>query len=207
MRNSPVQLWRGRDAGARMFELSDGLLVLVSGALGYFGKRWVEDTGGREKVALYATVADLAAKMKASGVSVAEVDTLRTYLLGKRRTVADDAVVALAAPPTGGLDAEPTEFWTQTAMNERADEAYQAAKAELAAVVGELQTECGPAAARELAATQSAWEEFRDRHAEWAASEYEGGSIQPFIRATEADSITRQRLAALRATLDDWRAR
>ena len=185
----------------RMNELLKFLLPVFVGAtltaIGFLMRRRITRAGHHERASLYASLADLQTKMKAAGVTFADLDALEAQLRAKVRET--DAV--------SGVHEEPSTYWTQAEMNRRAYAALEVERAQLAALIAELEGLLDFGEREALRASQAAWVAYRDKEAEFAASEFEGGTIQPLIAASEAASLTRERIGRLQAFVTERRSR
>ncbi len=47
------------------------------------------------------------------------------------------------------------------------------------------------------------WVKFRDSHCKFDVSQHEGGSIQPLLYTTCLEELTRERIAAIKASIKD----
>lgn len=117
------------------------------------------------------------------------------------------ATVSIVAPggsaqaPQGTPDLPRSE--TTAGMIEAADTGLRAEDAQLNKVYRKLMALIANAPQKEqLKAAQRAWVKFRDGNAEFEASFYEGGSIQPQIRIGCLRRMTVARTAELQAVLD-----
>ena len=112
--------------------------------------------------------------------------------------VAPDCVVAdtPAAPrPDCG------EMSMQTDMNICfANEAEQSEQL-LGALLHELNANLDSQQRKDLASVQAIWVKYRRDHCDWQAAFFDGGSVQPTIRSTCYQSLTRQRIDELKTDL------
>ncbi|RYF31221.1 MAG: DUF1311 domain-containing protein [Comamonadaceae bacterium] len=184
-----------------MEEIGKLVLAAVIAALvtasGFGLKRLITSAKRQERATLYSSLADLRSKMETAGVSFDDLDRFEAQIRSKAR----ETSVALEAA------GEPDSYWTQGEMNHRARVDLELQDAELAVLLAELGGLVGEKRRVELDAAQEAWVRYRDLEAGFAASEYTGGSIMPLIRASEAASLTRERVAHIRAFLDDRKSR
>lgn len=91
---------------------------------------------------------------------------------------------------------------TQRELNECSAEDYADADAELTRIYDSLMAEASGDEEERLRAAQRAWLPFRDAHCETKAALYEGGSIQPLIRASCLANVTRERTEHLRGYIE-----
>lgn len=88
---------------------------------------------------------------------------------------------------------------TQGEMNQEAKSDYEIADAELNKVYKELRANLSDEEKATLKEVQLVWLKYRDGHAEFAASRYEGGSMAPMVYAGALTSATEDRVEALKA--------
>ena len=93
------------------------------------------------------------------------------------------------------------EAMTTMEMRECADDRYQKADAELNEVYKQLMVKLEEARQAKLKEAQRAWIAFRDKSAEFEASEAEGGSMYPVILVSVSADMTEARVNELRETL------
>ena len=91
---------------------------------------------------------------------------------------------------------------TQMDINQCLTAAYQTADKELNELYSNIMKKQDPADRDHLQAAQRAWIEYRDANCEAAAARYQGGSIQPSIRAECLRRNTRARADELRQVYD-----
>lgn len=177
--------------------LGAALLAAVLGGAGFLIKRSLTSAPARERTSLYNEVTDLMLKMRAAGVSLEDVQNFEVGLRSKVR--------AAEGRPSAG--SETGQYWTQAEMNRRAYASREVAEAELAAVMAELAGFLSDEQRSLMDRAHELWLEYRAAEAELAASDYEGGSMQPLVRATELASLAQDRLSRLRAAVEERRAR
>ncbi|MCF7222210.1 lysozyme inhibitor LprI family protein [Marilutibacter chinensis] len=94
------------------------------------------------------------------------------------------------------------EAITQAEMNERAYAMYARADNELASTVIEKMATYSPEEAAAFQQAQDAWIRWRDAESRWESKVWEGGTIRPLMVATRLESLTRERIAAIRVSGD-----
>ncbi len=183
--------------------------------LEYLLKRRVEGKPGDEQIQSYSQLADLQKKLRENSVTIADLDSLRSQVLGKgaasainiahqysevaQRLVADVEEIdhvrfnSLSAAMSG----EEQNF-TQAEMNMLSVEKAQDADRELTALVLELMQKLQPQGAAWLQQAQEHWLAFRRVEAEREANVWEGGSIRPLMVNAKFEAMTRERIAALK---------
>lgn len=180
------------------------LLTLAVGAglagVGFLFKRLMTGARQQEHVAHFASLTDIASKMKATGISTADIAVVESFLRGKHRerTLLAEPQMEPAVLESEGH--EPDGYWTQAAMNMRAAATLKTAEAQLNEAVLELSHYYG----EKVWPLHKAWEEFRNGQATMMGN-HEGGSLAPLLWASEALSLTRQRLAWANAQLEEFR--
>ena len=92
---------------------------------------------------------------------------------------------------------------TQTEMNIVAAQAYEQVERKLDATIAELKIFLPPQEISKLDETNTAWRNYREKHADFLSSQYEGGSIQPLIYASTLASVTIARIVELEARLNE----
>jgi len=107
-------------------------------------------------------------------------------------------------PSPAGAQAEPdcTAPQNTVEMHYCADQAYQAADADLNHVWRSMRGHLSKDEKALLLKAQRAWLKFRDANCDFAASPYLGGSIHPVILLTCLETMTRERTEELRAMLE-----
>ena len=128
----------------------------------------------------------------------------------------DDAVQFLAvlnsqqeAYVENAIEIIDSTYMNQGEMNmeagRRADVARQQMERAIVALERSGWMEASQGAA--LKRTQANWEKYAQAQAEFAASEFEGGSMAPLIYASELESVTVSRTAELKRMLEEMRER
>lgn len=179
--------------------LGPAILTAVLGLIGYLVHRYRSRAKSREQATYYSDLASLAGSMKEHGLSISDIEAVDALIRTKKRQSRTAEVAEELR--------EPDRYWTQAAMNMRAGAAARTADAQLDEALVSLSGFLSEDEEEALRATQEAWTTFRDRQADFAASEFEGGTMQPLIRAAERESLTRGRLAAILATIEERKAR
>jgi uncharacterized protein YecT (DUF1311 family) len=91
---------------------------------------------------------------------------------------------------------------TQAEMNTTARERYERASIRLHLIRDGLLRLLSPTERVLQDDTQRTWEAYRDHQANFAAAQFEGGTIQPLVRATELERLTIERAAILETDLE-----
>ena len=92
---------------------------------------------------------------------------------------------------------------SQAEMNICADKQFKAADAELNRVYAGLAAKLEAGARAKLKAAEVSWLKYRDDNCEYEAAPFDGGSMQPLIRSSCLERMTRARTAELRGQLKE----
>ncbi len=99
------------------------------------------------------------------------------------------------------------EAMTTVEMRECLNKRYKHVDAELNRVYQQLMSQLSKTRQTKLREAQQAWMLFRDKHAEFVASETEGGTMQPLVSLSALTSMTERRVAELKDLLQHIDAR
>jgi uncharacterized protein YecT (DUF1311 family) len=113
------------------------------------------------------------------------------------------AVAQKAPVKKAGLKSPCADPQDQSTMNRCAHEAYQKADAELNNAYRQLMPKLEIAHQEKLKLAQRAWLAFRDAHCECESFAFEGGSMQPLLRSSCFEQVTRDRTKQLQAMLKE----
>ncbi len=102
-----------------------------------------------------------------------------------------------------------SRYMTQTEMNLEADRRADVARQQMERAIVALERSewVDTVQISALKETQIHWEKYATAQANFAASEYEGGSIAPLIHATELESALVSRTGELKRMLEEMRER
>lgn len=89
---------------------------------------------------------------------------------------------------------------TQSEMNQCAGDSYERVDRELNRVYQNVYRNTSGTIRQNLIQAEQAWIQYRDRHCDYEASYFEGGSMQPTIYAGCLESLTRERIEELSLT-------
>ncbi len=168
------------------------LISAATAAVGFFGKRLFTRERVREATDLYLNIANLMGKLKELGLSMEDVRDMEGLLRLKVRQV--DAA-------TRSEEQEEIRE-TQADMNHRAFAMLQLADANISAAIAELRPMLSEEEKNALTDAQELWVAFRDSAAEFEALQFEGGSMQPLVRASEKASLAEARLQQIKAIIE-----
>ncbi len=111
------------------------------------------------------------------------------------------------------LEAADEVFWnliapdrplTQSDMNIKADEIFRKATEEMNEICSQIFLKIDQERKKEFDKTHNSWKNFRDSYATFKADAYKGGTIQPFIYAIAAESVTKTRIEQLKEYLEEF---
>lgn len=196
------------------FLTPQGALLLAIGGplLGWFGKgsaamlwRWWTGAPRQERAVYFNSLADLGAKLKATGMSVEEVRELGAMLnnptlAGSAGPTIVEAAVNAAAPREPA--AEPNEvaaFGTNFAMKLRAQASYEAANAKLDQSLVDLSLLIGGEEAAALTEASVHWSAYRKALEKCTMLRYKGGSHAPLAATLRGFAETERRTAEIDA--------
>lgn len=109
---------------------------------------------------------------------------IRTALIAAAGLIAGVTILALAQ--------------TQTELNDEAASAFKKADAKLNKVYTELRALLDDEEKARLKEVQLLWLKYRDANAEFAARQFEGGSIAPLVYSSAMTSTTEDRVEELK---------
>lgn len=114
------------------------------------------------------------------------------------------ALIAFAQKPATQTKKQPcADLMAQNDMNRCAADEYKKADAELNKVYQQLVPKLEGEHKEKLKVAQRAWVAFRDAHCEYEAFAFDGGSMQPLIRYSCLEAVTRERTKQLRGALQE----
>lgn len=111
---------------------------------------------------------------------------------------------AVAQKPAAQTKKQPcADLMSQHEMNRCAADEHKKADAELNKVYQQLLPKLEGEQKEKLKVAQRAWLTFRDAHCEYEAFAFDGGSMQPLIRFSCLEAVTRERTKQLRGALQE----
>lgn len=184
--------------------IGGAVATAILGGMGYLGKRWLTNASSQEKTTLYSDTAELMIKLRDAGVSLEEVKEFESGIRsGIRRTEASSTASSTASAKPEA----PSKTWTQTHMNLQATTKFHTTDAQLNEALVELRGLLSDEEEAQMDEAQDRWAAYRNAEADFIASEFEGGSMQPLIRSGEGISLTEERLKRVRATIAERKSR
>ena len=114
------------------------------------------------------------------------------------------SVSSVAQKPAAQTKKQPcADLMSQNEMNRCAADEHKKADAELNRVYQQLLPKLEGEHKEKLKVAQRAWIAFRDAHCEYEAFAFDGGSMQPLIRFSCLEAVTRERTKQLRGALQE----
>lgn len=181
-----------------MLEIGLAILIMFAGAVGYFGRRYIERRGTSERLERATKILDLHERLERNNLSPADLDEIEDRLLAKNvrlRTLENQALLERAS--------DNEKIITQAEMNEQAMNAFIASDAKLSALLSDVYSDISTDLMKDLERSQTAWAAYRDAQADLLAHQFNGGSIQPLIRSSELERLTIARMAEIQDFYDE----
>ena len=183
-----------------------GLTGIVLGwfanGLGFLMKRRLAGTPKSERAAYLNTVADLAAKLRASGMTIEEVHAFEAALRNPAVVSSGAATSVIDVADLEGARAFDTNF----AMNTRARAAYDVAESQLSQALMDLRLLSG-GDDKKLDEVQQRWADYRTALENREMSKYQGGSHATLALALAGLAETERRTEEVRAEVSERAAR
>jgi uncharacterized protein YecT (DUF1311 family) len=110
-----------------------------------------------------------------------------------------------AAPAQKRAQSDPCgdDAQSQSEMNICADKKFKAADAVLNRVYNQLAAKLEADARAKLKAAEVSWLKYRDDNCDYESASFEGGSMQPLIRSSCYERMTKARTEELRGQIKD----
>ena len=187
-----------------MMDWIKDIALVILGAIGtaiwFFWRRKVEQKPVFENIQKAEKLLSLRKELDKTNYTIKDLRSLEDALMGR----AEAAKELGASFEKQAEEIRRIEFdsaMTQTEMNIVAAQAYERAERKLETIIAELKEYFSPEEIARLDETTEAWRNYQRKHAEFLASQYEGGSIQPLIYASALESLTIARIVELETEL------
>lgn len=185
---------------------------LMAALVGWFGRgltfllhRWWTGAPKREDAAYLHSVADLAGKLRANGMTMDEVRQFETMM--RSPTVARSRGANEVIDSFSSTDTEPAAFQTNAGMQIRAKAAHDVATANLEQVVVDLHLMMSERESELLGKAQERWRAYRDALVQCAYYEYDGGTHAPLAALFMELAETERRTAEIKDQIEERRTR
>lgn len=174
-------------------------------AVGYIVKRRIERRAAHEDLDIKEKLLKINRELVDQRLNPDELRRLETTL--KRTHHGAEAPSPTVELVEAKKSAGSERIVTQYELNQSAGEEYETAELALQQADRRLRSILEGESLAELEGSQAAWREYRDRQVAFAGGFYRGGSIAPFIRASEAAALTNARARDLRALYEELQSR
>ncbi len=181
------------------------LFVLLGAALsagGFLARRRLQGAHANEALDRKQKVLAIHDALVKQGLGAADLASIERSLLG----AADDSTARSKDRRVGATDElldALVNAKTQAEMNQISGERARRADFELEQALERLRGKTITAILPMVDVVQKAWLEYRRQHVEFVGHQYEGGSIQPLIKNSEYESLTRRRIAEVESMIEN----
>jgi len=179
-------------------------LVILGGLLtgiGYLLKRHIEQKSAFDAIEKHQNLLMLNKELKEQKVSLSELRKLEEAILNKEKAAEHHSLILKEELKTDTA-LECDEFITQAEMNKHAYQSFQRADTKLKNVLTSIESYLDKTELETLRKSQDSWKIFREKQAEFASSQYKGGSIESLIYYSELERLTVERAASLQSEID-----
>ena len=187
-----------------MPDWAEHLLTLVLGGAGtaawFYWRRRVERKPVFENIERTQKLVNLKKELDSTQYTLEDLRSLEEALMG-RGTVAKALARSYEHEAETLRALQHKSAVTQADMNLAASQAYERSAHKLESIVAGFKEYLSPDEISRFDSAQNVWLEYRKRNADFLASQYEGGSIQPLIHASALESVTIARIVELEAEL------
>ena len=201
------------DLTANQVALIGTAALFVGGFLGWIGRgvgfvlsRWWTGSKKQDHAAYLNSVADLAAKMRANGMTIDEVRQFEETMQNPS-VAASQGASGVVEQFAADEDHEPMAFQSNVAMKARAGTAYGVADAQLDQALMDLRLLIGEHEWEHIKKAQAHWREYRSALEDAALREYEGGTHATLAMTMVGLAETERRAAEIRAQVIERSAR
>lgn len=184
--------------------LKDVVLLVLGGvgtAVWFFWRRKVEQAPVFENIQKAEKLLSLRKELDSTNYTVKDLKNLEDALMG-RAEVAKELSITYENEAQQVREIELNGAMTQTEMNIAAAKAYRKAEQKLDTVIKQIKVFLSPEECARFNSANEAWRIYQRENADFLASRYEGGSIQPLIHASTLETVTIARLVELEAELN-----
>lgn len=183
--------------------LKDVLLLLLGGAgtaIWFFWRRKAEQAPVFENIQKAEKLLSLRKELDNTNYTIGDLKSLEDALMG-RAAVAKELGITYEQEAQEVREIEMNAAMTQAEMNIVAAEAYRKAQRKLDKTIEEMKVYFSPEECARFEKANHAWRTYQQIHADFVASQYEGGSIQPLIHASALEAVTIARIVELETDL------
>lgn len=173
--------------------------------LGYLLKRLIEKKTVVDAIDRYQKLLSLRKEMAEQKVSLVDLDKFQAFLQ-KKSVVAESYAQSLKSEANTFAKETRKESLTQAELNEHAVDSFRLSDAKLRVALATLESLLSHEERDALREAQATWEKYRSKQGEYAAKQYEGGSIEPLIFYSELESVTLARIAVIESEVEHIRS-
>ena len=177
------------------------LLPAAGVATWYIVRRYNEKQPLSEAIDRAQRTAELKKTLDQHNYTLDDLKELQEGLMG-RSEVASKLSASYAEEAGRISEMLMSNAMTQLDMNEAASRAYDITNIKLEHVISEIKKYFEPNQIESFNEAQAIWREYQKKNAEFSASQYEGGSIQPLIYASALEKTAISRLIELEEELN-----
>ena len=178
-------------------------ITLILGGIGFLIKWYLERRADFLQIEKYERLLTLREKLNKNKISLEDLKEIEKYILGKREKIEYNIKkVTLELKNINEFEKIP-KFHTQAEMNEYAINSFKRVEEKLDFIIKKLKQYLDKERILLLEEAQEVWLKFREKHADFVASQYKGGSIQPLIYYSELERLTIERIASLQSELEE----
>jgi uncharacterized protein YecT (DUF1311 family) len=181
----------------------DALLLLLGGvgsAMWYFWRRKAEQAPVLDNIQKAEKLLSLRKELDNTNYTVQDLKNLEDALMG-RAEIAKELSNTFEQEAQLFRAIEMDSLMTQEEINIVAEQSYRKTQRQLDKVIEQIKDYFSPEKCVRFDKVNQAWWIYLQSHADFSASEYEGGSIQPVIYASTLETATIARLVELEAEL------
>jgi uncharacterized protein YecT (DUF1311 family) len=180
------------------------VVLLMLGAIGtavwFFWRRKAEQAPVFENIQKAEKLLSLRKELDNTNYTVEDLKNLEDALMG-RAEVAKELSVTYEQQAQQVREIEMNTTMTQAEMNIVAAQAYRKVEQKLDVIIEQIKTFFSPEECEHFDKANQAWKTYQKIHANFVASQYEGGSIQPLIHASALETVTIARIVELETEL------
>lgn len=181
--------------------LITALVAACFGALGYFGRRWIEGQHKDQALNRARQMLEINRQMRDQHLTPEDLAKLERILLGRASRAEDGPIRTPLETEVARRGV--THSLTQSEMNELAAQQLAAANGDLLRWISKIEEVADVGRLNELHHAQELWEEFCEEQAAFVSAKYKGGSILPYIYFVERERLVRERIEQLKRVYED----
>lgn len=189
--------------------LKDVVMLLLGGlgtSVWFFWRRKAEQAPVFENIQKAEKLLSLRKELDNTNYTIEDLKGLEDALMG-RAEIAKELSITYEQEAQQIRVIEMNTAMTQLEMNIVSGQAYRRAERKLDEIIQQMKSFYSPEQNAQFDKVNGAWRTYQQLHAEFVASQYKGGSIQPLIHASTLEAVTIARIVELEAELKDMKVR